>query len=251
MACVENGCARGQRADAAAPEQSNIMPDRRTAGEATPQRLLDLLLAIAGLVVLSPFMLLVVLLILIETGRPIFYSQTRIGRDGGRFRIHKFRKFYKDIGAGSPLTVDHDPRMTPVGRFLALSKLDELPQLWNVVVGEMAIVGPRPESVDFSDCFSGSYSKVLEYTPGIFGPSQVAFRDERSFYPKNVDPIQFYRDVLFPVKASIDLAYFPNRTLFWDLLWMVRGVFAVIGGSPPLGSLSPSGRLEQPPTDRT
>jgi lipopolysaccharide/colanic/teichoic acid biosynthesis glycosyltransferase len=247
VACVESGRARGERAEAAAPEQSNIIPDRRTGAAATAQRLLDLLIAIAGLAVLSPFMLLVVLLILIETGRPIFYSQTRIGRGGGRFRIHKFRKFYKDIGAGSPLTVDHDPRMTPVGRFLALSKLDELPQLWNVLVGEMAIVGPRPESVDFSDCFSGSYAKVLEYTPGIFGPSQVAFRDERSFYPKNMDPIQFYRDVLFPVKATLDLSYFPNRTFLSDITWIVRGVVAVIGGRSALGSVPAALIVERPP----
>jgi lipopolysaccharide/colanic/teichoic acid biosynthesis glycosyltransferase len=171
------------------------------------------------------------LAICIETGRPIFYSQTRIGRGGGRFRIHKFRKFYKDIGTGSPLTVDHDPRMTPLGRFLALTKLDELPQLWNVVLGDMSIVGPRPECVDFVDCFTGSYLKVLDHAPGIFGPSQFAFRDERSLYPTNADPIQFYRRVLFPMKASIDLAYFPNRTFVSDITWVIRGVFAVIGGA--------------------
>lgn len=250
MAWVERGDARGRKAEAR-QSINLILFDRRVAAILSPQRLLDLVIAIAGLVVLSPLMLFVALAISIETGRPIFYSQSRIGRGGTRFRIHKFRKFYKNIGAGSPLTVDHDPRMTPLGRFMALTKLDELPQLWNVVLGDMSIVGPRPESVEFSDCFTGPYLKVLDYTPGIFGPSQIAFRDERSLYPSNADSIQFYRAVLFPVKASIDLAYFPNRTLVWDLLWMIRGVFAVIGGSPPLGSLSASGRLEQPPTDRT
>jgi lipopolysaccharide/colanic/teichoic acid biosynthesis glycosyltransferase len=216
MASVDHSDARDQRAEAAI---------------AWPQRLMDLAVAIAGLVILSPVMMLVALVICIETGRPIFYSQTRIGRGGGRFRIHKFRKFHKDIGAGSPLTVDHDPRMTPVGRLLALSKLDELPQLWNVVLGDMSVVGPRPECVDFLDCFRGSYLKILDHTPGVFGPSQFAFRDERSLYPTNADPIQFYRDVLFPMKASIDLAYFPNRTFVSDITWIIRGVFAVIGGA--------------------
>jgi lipopolysaccharide/colanic/teichoic acid biosynthesis glycosyltransferase len=216
MASVDDSVSRDERAEAAI---------------FWPQRLMDLAVAIAGLAVLSPVMILIALAICIETGRPIFYSQTRIGRGGGRFRIHKFRKFYKEIGAGSPLTLDHDPRMTPFGRFLALTKLDELPQLWNVLVGDMSIVGPRPECVEFSDCFTGFYRKVLDYTPGIFGPSQVAFRDERSFYPTTTDPIQFYRDVLFPMKARIDLAYFPCRTFVSDITWIIRGVLAVIGGT--------------------
>jgi len=214
MAFIANGYARAQRAVAAI---------------ASPQRLMDLAVAIAGLAVLSPIMMLIALAISIETGRPIFYSQTRIGRGGGRFRIHKFRKFHKDIGAGSPLTVDRDPRMTPVGRVLALTKLDELPQLWNVVLGDMSIVGPRPESLDFFDCFTGPYLKVLDYTPGIFGPSQVAFRDERTLYPANSDPIRFYREVLFPAKARIDLSYFPHRTISSDIRWIVFGVLAIVG----------------------
>jgi lipopolysaccharide/colanic/teichoic acid biosynthesis glycosyltransferase len=216
MASVSHSDARDQTAEAAI---------------AWPQRLMDLVVAVAGLVVLSPAIILIAVAICIETGRPIFYSQTRIGRGGGRFRIHKFRKFYKEIGTGSPLTVDHDPRMTPFGAVLALTKLDELPQLWNVLMGDMSIVGPRPECVDFADCFTGSYLKVLDHTPGIFGPSQCAFRNERSLYPTNADPIQFYRDVLFPMKASIDLAYFPNRTFVSDVAWVIRGAFAVIGGA--------------------
>src|SRR5262245_7187071 len=196
-------------------------------------------------------MLFVALAISIETGRPIFYSQSRIGRGGTRFRIHKFRKFYKNIGAGSPLTVDHDPRMTPLGRFMALTKLDELPQLWNVVMGDMSIVGPRPECLEFRDCFIGPYLRILDYTPGIFGPSQVAFRDERSLYPTNSDPIQFYRDVLFPMKANIDLAYFSQRTFFSDITWIIRGVLAVICGRSAFASVSVAKSLERPPISQS
>jgi lipopolysaccharide/colanic/teichoic acid biosynthesis glycosyltransferase len=220
----------------------------QTAETATvsPQRLMDLAVAIAGLIILSPVMMLIALAICIESGRPIFYSQTRIGRGGRCFRIHKFRKFHKDIGDGIPLTVEHDPRMTPIGRVLALTKLDELPQLWNVAVGDMSIVGPRPESLDFSDCFTGSYLKVLDYTPGIFGPSQVAFRNERKFYPTNSDPVQFYRQVLFPAKANIDLAYFSNRTFVSDITWIIRGVLAVLGGRSASRSASVAMMLKRP-----
>jgi lipopolysaccharide/colanic/teichoic acid biosynthesis glycosyltransferase len=195
----------------------------------SPRRQMDLAIAIIGLAVLSPVMMVVSLAIFIETGCPIFYSQTRIGRGGRHFRMHKFRKFHRDACAGCPLTVERDPRMTRIGRFLARTKLDELPQLWNVVMGEMSIVGPRPESLELSDCITGSHRKLLDYTPGIFGPSQVAFRNECSLYPANLDPTRFYREVLFPVKARIDLSYFPHRTIASDIRWIVLGLVAVTG----------------------
>jgi lipopolysaccharide/colanic/teichoic acid biosynthesis glycosyltransferase len=119
--------------------------------------------------------------------------------------------------------------MTPFGRFLARSKLDELPQFWNVLVGEMSIVGPRPESTDFEDCYTPAFRSVLSYKPGIFGPSQIMFRDEASRYPSDADPTQYYRDVLFGQKAVNDMSYFPTRTVWSDLALLVRGVMAVVG----------------------
>lgn len=227
---------------------SNARDQRPEAAIFWPQRLTDLAIAITALAVLSPVMLLVALAVWLETGRPILFSQTRIGRGRRFFRIHKFRKFYKEIGHGSPLTIDRDPRMTPIGRVLAVTKLDELPQLWNVVVGDMSIVGPRPECLDFLDCFTEPYLKVLDYAPGIFGPSQVAFRNERALYPTNSDAIQFYRDVLFPMKASIDLAYYSDRTLVSDIKWIILGVFSVVSGRSALRSVSVAAILERPPS---
>ena len=125
--------------------------------------------------------------------------------------------------------MEDDPRLTGVGRFLARTKLDELPQLWNVFKGDMSIVGPRPESLDFQDCFDGPYRLVLQHKPGIFGPSQVLFRNERALYSGRPDPEHFYRDVLFPLKAHIDLAYFAHRTFFRDVAWTVWGALAVFG----------------------
>jgi hypothetical protein len=121
--------------------------------------------------------------------------------------------------------------LTGVGRFLLRTKLDELPQLWNVLKGDMSIVGPRPESLDFQDCFKGPCARVLEHKPGIFGPSQVLFRNEYIFHHRHPEPEQFYRDVLFPLKADIDLAYFEHRTLCRDLGWAVRSALAVFGWS--------------------
>lgn len=191
-------------------------------------RTLDITMAIAALVVFAPLMLLVALAIVIEDGRPIFFSQLRLGRDGRPFRMYKFRKFYErgrcNEGA---LTMERDPRLTGVGAVLARTKLDELPQFWNVLKGEMAIVGPRPESMAFQDCFAGPYLNVLKFKPGIFGPSQVMFRSEACLYRGCPDPEQLYRDVVFPMKARIDLAYFPHRTLLGDVRWAVRCGLAV------------------------
>jgi lipopolysaccharide/colanic/teichoic acid biosynthesis glycosyltransferase len=193
---------------------------------------LDILCAGMATFVLAPVMLIVVLAIWIESGRPILYSQLRLGQYGRPFRMYKFRKFGPDCDDhGCPLTVEGDDRLTAIGRVLAVSKLDELPQLWNVLRGDMSLVGPRPESLAFVDCFRNGFEKIHEHKPGIFGPCQVMFRHESKLYPAGVAAVEFYRQVLFPAKAKIDLAYFPNRTLVSDLGWILRGAWAIAAGS--------------------
>jgi lipopolysaccharide/colanic/teichoic acid biosynthesis glycosyltransferase len=199
-------------------------------GVGTGRRVFDVALAAAGLSALTPLMLVIALAIWVESGRPIFFSQVRLGQHGRHFRLHKFRKFRQIDPVGSlGVTVQDDDRMTRVGRLLAWTKLDELPQFLNIMTGDMSIVGPRPESLAFADCFGERYRAVLDFRPGIFGPNQVFFRSECSLYPGDTDPEAFYRDVLFPLKARADLAYFPRRTARRDLAWIVRGVCAVLG----------------------
>jgi lipopolysaccharide/colanic/teichoic acid biosynthesis glycosyltransferase len=195
-------------------------------------RILDLIIALGALIVLAPLMLLLAFSVWSESGRPIFFSQVRLGKGGRHFRVIKFRKFHESKGLRGPaVTTNNDARMTRVGKFLARTKLDELPQLWNVVKGDMSIVGPRPETLDFLDCYDGPFRGVLQYKPGIFGPSQVIFRYESLLYPESGDPHDVYRAILFPAKARIDLAYFSNRSVLLDLVWIVRGVWAVLGFS--------------------
>jgi lipopolysaccharide/colanic/teichoic acid biosynthesis glycosyltransferase len=197
------------------------------------RRILDLIIASTGLVLLGLIMMLVCVAIWIDSGRPIFFSQVRLGQSGRQFRIYKFRKFQKESGkAGSGVTIKDDGRLTRLGRFLGRTKLDELPQLWNILKGDMTAVGPRPESLVFADCFTRAYLGVLEHKPGIFGPNQFYFRDEGSLYPDASDSERFYREVLFPLKASIDLAYFPRRTIPADIGWIIRGVLVVFGLHP-------------------
>jgi lipopolysaccharide/colanic/teichoic acid biosynthesis glycosyltransferase len=193
------------------------------------RRTIDILCAgIAG-IVLSPVFLVLAAAIWLEGGRPILYSQLRLGQNGAPFRIYKFRKFRTDCDdRGSPLTMEHDDRLTAIGHLLAAAKLDELPQLWNVLRGDMSIVGPRPESLPFADCFVSGFEKILEYKPGLFGPCQVIFRHESKLYPTGASVQDFYREVIFPAKAKIDLAYYPRRTAISDTGWVVRAGCAIV-----------------------
>lgn len=202
----------------------------RSSEHGLARRAMDLAVATAVAVLLAPLMLLIAAALILEGGWPVLFVQIRVGAGARAFRMYKFRKF--DVRCrpdGLPLTVAGDCRMTRIGRLLAATKFDELPQLWNVVKGEMAIVGPRPESLDFADCFRGGLEAVLTYRPGLLGPSQVKFRHEAYLFPQSVDPVKFYREVIFPAKARIDLAYYPQRTIGSDISWVWRGFLAVLG----------------------
>jgi lipopolysaccharide/colanic/teichoic acid biosynthesis glycosyltransferase len=194
------------------------------------RRALDVAGALTALTVLAPLMLAIAVLIRIDSRGPIFFGQLRLGRDGRPFRLYKFRKFRHAADPdGWGVTLRDDPRMTRVGRLLERSKFDELPQFWNILVGHMSLVGPRPETLDFADCFENGYERVLDHVPGLFGPNQTIFRNESGLYPKSCDPHVFYRAVVFPAKARNDLRYFPRRTIVSDVGWIVRGALAVIG----------------------
>lgn len=207
------------------PETANQLFAPFPALNASLRRASDVLCAGAAASLLLPVFVIVTLLIWLESGRPILYSQCRLGQNGKPFRIYKFRKFRPSCDPhGYPLTLHEDGRLTSVGRILAKTKLDELPQLWNVLRGDMSLVGPRPESFAFADCFCNGFEKLLEHKPGVFGPCQVMFRHESELYPANASAADFYRDVLFPAKAKIDLAYFSRRTLLSDFSWIFHAV---------------------------
>lgn len=215
--------------------------------EAALRRAFDVAVAGLAALLLAPVALLVALAILVESGRPVLFAQVRLGRGGLPFVMYKFRKFGPRAGAGgSPLTLEGDARMSAVGRVLMATKLDELPQLWNVLRGDMAVIGPRPESLAFADCFRDGFEEVLDHKPGLLGPCQILFRSESTLHARSADPQRFYRDVLFPAKARADIAYFRTRTLASDLALTVRGVLAVlIPGAVP--ETAPDGTALVPP----
>jgi lipopolysaccharide/colanic/teichoic acid biosynthesis glycosyltransferase len=208
---------------------SDTQPTAGT-GRAGGLALLDRCVVLLSLVLTAPLMTVIAFAVVVDSGWPIFFSQERLGMNGRRFRVYKFRKFPSTLGRNTlPLTLANDSRCTRVGGFLTRTKLDELPQLWNVLRGDMAIVGPRPEVPDFEACFDGPLRRILDFRPGIFGPSQAAFRAESSLYPPNHDPRDYYLKVLFPAKAALDLAYYPSRTVLGDATWVLRGILAVCG----------------------
>jgi lipopolysaccharide/colanic/teichoic acid biosynthesis glycosyltransferase len=193
------------------------------------KRALDVIAALAGLIVSAPIALLVALAIRLDTPGPIFFSQIRLGQGGRLIRIYKFRKFRAEpASSGLPLTLRTDPRLTRVGALLERTKLNELPQLWNILLGDMSLVGPRPETLEFRACFDGAFRRILWYKPGLLGPSQYFFRNESYLYPEGIDHQDFYRKTLFVVKAKIDLSYYEGNTLWQDIGWVFRCISAVM-----------------------
>jgi len=196
------------------------------------KRITDVCLASVWLLLASPIFVLVSLLIWIDDPGSILFVQTRLGLNGKPFRLLKFRKFSTKCGDNGPgVTVARDARMTAIGAFIERTKIDELPQLWNILKGEMSFVGPRPESMCFADLYQGEYVRLLDFLPGLFGPCQIAFRNESALYPKDENPEVFYRSVLFQKKAKIDLDYFARSASDVGFSWIFRGLWVTLAGA--------------------
>jgi lipopolysaccharide/colanic/teichoic acid biosynthesis glycosyltransferase len=182
---------------------------------------LDVFLSLLALGLLSPFLMAISLAILCETGRPVFFTQNRVGKDGKVFRLVKFRSM-RAGAAGSSITARGDSRITRVGKILRKFKLDELPQFWNVVRGDMSIVGPRPEVPEFVDATKPIWRSVLSVRPGITDPASVAYRNEEELLAKAADRIRYYEETLLPAKLAMNVAYIEKRSLWEDVKVIAR-----------------------------
>jgi len=196
------------------------------------KRSFDFVLALAGMIIALPLMATISLLLWIESPGNVFFAQERLGWNGKRFKLYKFRKFPADMGTGGTgVTVSGDARLTPLGRILERTKLDELPQLWNIIKGEMSFVGPRPETLRFAELFQGEFAEILQFKPGIFGPNQIKYRNEAEMYPPSESPEEYYKEVLFPDKAKNDLVYFRHANCFSDIKWIIQGIWVSLIGA--------------------
>ncbi len=191
------------------------------------KRAFDLVAAALGLVVLSPVLAVVALFVKRDSRGPALFHATRAGRGGRPFRLHKFRTM-EDGAPGPAITAAGDPRVTRLGRVLRRTHLDELPQLWNVVKGEMSLVGPRPEDPRFVDRDDPAWRRVLAVRPGVTGPAQLEFarREEARL---GDDPERDYRERVLPAKLRADLDYVSGGTLDGDMAILVRTAFHVLG----------------------
>jgi len=180
------------------------------------KRAVDITLAGAGLIAAAPLILLAALAIVLEDGLPAFFLQPRVGRGGRLFRIIKLRSM-KANQAGAAITGSDDPRITRVGRMLRAYKLDELPQLWNVVKGEMSLVGPRPEVARFVDPSDSRWRAVLGVRPGITDPAALLYRDEERLLAGRKNCEEYYRRAILPRKLMLNITYIQSRSFWSDL----------------------------------
>jgi lipopolysaccharide/colanic/teichoic acid biosynthesis glycosyltransferase len=201
-----------------------LSPSALPASPAAPisigERCFDLTVTIVLLPVICLLAAAIAVAIYIDSPGPVIYRSRRVGRDGELFEMLKFRKMRREAGT-DPITLDDDERFTPIGHVLARTRLDELPQVWNVLRGEMRLVGPRPELECFVDEFADEYREILTVTPGITGNAQLRFIDERSLLG-GPDPMQAYRERVMPEKITIDLDYVHTHSLAGDLLILAR-----------------------------
>jgi lipopolysaccharide/colanic/teichoic acid biosynthesis glycosyltransferase len=188
-------------------------------------RALDIAFAAFFLLALLPLILVAAVAVRLDSSGPAFYRCTRVGYRGSRLRMLKFRKMYNG-SAGLALTTDDDARFTRIGRVLARLKIDEIPQLWHVLTGEMSLVGPRPEDFAFVALHEREYAKILRVRPGITGLSQLAFVEESRILD-NGNPLGHYVGRILPQKVSLDVLYAERRSIVFNLqilLWTMAAV---------------------------
>lgn len=196
------------------------------------KRAFDVLFSFVGLLLVAPVLLIAGIVIKIDSKGPIFFKQGRIGKNGAHFEIYKLRTMVDNASTlGPSLTQKSDARITAVGKLLRWLKIDELPQLFNILKGEMSFVGPRPEIPSIVARYSKEERKVLSVRPGLVGPSQIQWRHEVEQYPEGADGEKYYLEYILPIKIREDLNYVDNASFLRDIKIFFTGVFVTVVGA--------------------
>jgi lipopolysaccharide/colanic/teichoic acid biosynthesis glycosyltransferase len=185
------------------------------------KRIFDFTIAFIGLLLLWPLILIVALVVKLTSKGPVLFIQKRVGRGGKLFNCYKFRSMVKNADKEGSITVATDLRITAVGKTLRKYKLDELPQLWNVLIGKMSFVGPRPDVPGYADMLKGDDVPVLGLRPGITGPATLYFRNEEELLTKVDNPRQFNDSVIWPLKVAINKQYIQKWNFFKDIGYII------------------------------
>jgi lipopolysaccharide/colanic/teichoic acid biosynthesis glycosyltransferase len=197
-------------------------------------RIIDVLLALLALLVLLPLFIPIVVILLLTGEHKVFYLQTRVGYKNKDFKIIKFATMLSNspnMGSGS-LTLKNDPRVLPFGSFLRKTKINELPQILNIIIGDLSIVGPRPQmQVDFEKYSDDVQNKIYNVRPGLTGIGSIIFRDEESLISlaaENENPHDFYKRVIAPYKGELEIWYHSHRSLFLDFQLIFMTAWAIV-----------------------
>lgn len=199
---------------------------RSRAGYLAAKRAMDVVASVLGLVLVSPILAVAALAVRLTSAGPVLFRQPRVGRHGRSFEILKFRSMRTGV-AGPSVTPGGDARVTPVGKILRRSKIDELPQLWNVLVGDMSLVGPRPEMRKFVDLFRADYARILSVRPGITDYAAIDYRDEEAVLATSKDPEAAYTKVVLPAKIELYHRYLDHMSLMTDVALILRTLAAL------------------------
>jgi len=195
------------------------------------KRVFDVTVAAVGLLLLTPILLLVSLLIKLDSPGPVFFTQERMGRKFRSFRIYKFRTMVPDAPRlGGKITAGADPRITRIGRYLRWTKVDELPQLLNVLKGDMSVVGPRPEVRQYVELFRPDYEEILQVSPGITDLASVHYRHEAELLGGAENPEDRYVKEILPEKIKLAKEYLHRSSFFFDIVVLLKTFVAIVKG---------------------
>ena len=193
------------------------------------KRLFDIVASGLGMLVLSPILIIVAIWIKLDSEGPVFYRQVRVGRYNKDFRIFKFRSMRIGSDKGSLVTIGgRDPRVTRSGYFIRKFKIDELPQLINVFIGDMSLVGPRPEVRHYVNYWTPEQMRALDVRPGITDPASIRFRNENELLEKAEDPEKYYIEVIMQEKLKLYLEYVDNASFWYDIKLIFQTFWVII-----------------------
>lgn len=193
------------------------------------KRIFDFTLSLIGIVIISPILLVISILIKLDSKGPILFKQIRVGKNGKPFKIFKFRTMVVDAEKkGMQITVGRDSRITRSGHVLRKTKLDELPQLFNVLIGEMSFVGPRPEVPRYVEMYDENQKNILKVRPGITDLASIEYRNENDLLAKSLDPEATYINEIMPKKIELNIEYLKNMSVLYDIKLIIRTVVVVI-----------------------
>ena len=193
------------------------------------KRFFDIFASGLGLLILSPLFIVVAIWIKLDSKGPVFYKQLRVGRHNKDFYIYKFRSMRVGADSGSLVTIgERDPRVTRSGYFIRKFKIDELPQLFNVLIGDMSLVGPRPEVRHYVDYWTEEQMRVLDVRPGITDPASIKYRNENELMEKAENPEEYYINVIMQEKIKLYLEYVDNASFWYDIKLIFKTFLVIL-----------------------